>query len=79
MKPNDTINTPYDVLEIQDDKYLNNPTTYLVTQWSPEILTQEQIDNYIKEGFTSKQIHPLDHTEGRPRPLRSTLEAGMAA
>jgi len=65
MTPSETINTTYDVLEIYDHGHLNNQTTYLVTQWSPEILTQEQIQNCRKEGFTSKHIQPLDHTEGR--------------
>jgi hypothetical protein len=66
MTPSETINTTYDVLEIQDHIHLYNQTTYLITQWSPEILTLEQIDACTKEGFTSKHIHPLDHTEGRP-------------
>jgi hypothetical protein len=37
---------------------LNNQTTYLVTQWSPEILTQEQIDACKNEEFQPKHIHP---------------------
>jgi hypothetical protein len=41
MTPSESINTPYDILEIQDHRYLNNQTTYMVTQFSPEILTQE--------------------------------------
>ena len=32
MTPSDAINIPYDVIEIQDHKHLNNQTTYLVTQ-----------------------------------------------
>ena len=64
--PSETIDTSYDVLAILDHKHLHNQTSYLVTQWSPEILTQEQIDTCAKEEFTSKHIHPLDHTEGRP-------------
>jgi hypothetical protein len=66
MTPSETIYTKYDVLEIQDHKHLHNQTMYLVTQWSPEILTQKQIDACTKEGFKSKHIHSLDHTEGRP-------------
>ena len=31
MTPSDTIHTPYDFIEIQDHRYLNNQTTYLVT------------------------------------------------
>ena len=46
--PSETINTTYDVLEIQDHRQLHNQTTYLVTQSSPEILTQEQIDTCTK-------------------------------
>jgi hypothetical protein len=66
MTPSETINTTYDVLKIQDHRHLYNQTPYLVTKWSPKILTQEQIDACIKEGFTSKHIHSLDHIEGRP-------------
>ncbi len=44
MTPSDTIFTQYDVIEIQDHKHLNNHTTYLVSQWSPEIFTQKQIN-----------------------------------
>ncbi len=66
MKPSETINTAYDELEIQDHRHLHNQTTYLVTRWSPEILTQEQTDICTKEGFASKHIHTLDHTEERP-------------
>jgi hypothetical protein len=66
MAPSETIHTSYDILEIQDHRHLHNQTTYLVTQWRPEILTQEQIDICTKEGFKSKHIHPLDHTDGRP-------------
>jgi hypothetical protein len=64
--PSETIKTTYDVLEIQDHRRLHSQTTYLITQWSPEILTQEQIYTCTKEGFTSKHIHPLYHIEGRP-------------
>jgi hypothetical protein len=65
-RPSETMHTTYNVLEIQDHGNLHNQTTYLVTQWSPEILTQEQIDTCTKEGFKSIHIHPLDHIEGRP-------------
>jgi len=51
MMPSDKIYTPYDVLEIQDHRHLNNQTTYPVTQWSPEVRTQEQIQACTKEGF----------------------------
>jgi hypothetical protein len=40
MTPTETINQKYDVLEIQNHKHLYNQTTYLGTQWNPEILTQ---------------------------------------
>jgi len=63
MAPSENIHTTYDVLEIQDHRYLQNQTTYLVTQWSPEILPQEYIDTCTKEGFKSKHIHPLDPIE----------------
>ncbi len=66
MTPSETINKTYDVLEIQDYRHLHNQATYMVTQWSPEILTQERIYTCTKEGFTSKYIQPLDHTDGRP-------------
>jgi hypothetical protein len=59
--PSDTIHTPYDVIEIQDHIHLNNQTTYLVTQWSPEILTHERINACTKEGFQPKHIHPITH------------------
>jgi hypothetical protein len=48
MTPSETILTSYDVIEIQDHIHLNNQTTYLVSQWSPEILTQEQISACTK-------------------------------
>ena len=51
VTPSDTILTPYDVIQMQDHIHLNSQTTYLVTQWSPEILTQVQIDACTKEGF----------------------------
>jgi hypothetical protein len=41
MTPSEIILAPYDVIEIQDHRRLNNQATYLVTQWGPEILTQE--------------------------------------
>jgi len=41
MTPSETILTPYDVIEIQDHIHLTNQTTYLVSERSPEILTQE--------------------------------------
>ena len=66
MSLNDTIHTTSDVLEIQDHRQLNNQTTYLVTQWSPEIPTQEQIDDCIHEGFQIKQIHSIMHNTGQP-------------
>jgi hypothetical protein len=41
MTPSGTINSPYDVLATQDHRHLNNQITYLVTQWNPEILSQD--------------------------------------
>jgi hypothetical protein len=64
MTPSDTI--PYDVIEIQDHRHLTNQPTYLVTQWSPEILTQKQINACTKEGFQPKHIHPITHQTGTP-------------
>jgi len=64
MTPSDIIHTPYDVIEIKDHGHLNNQTTYLVTQWSPEILTQEQINACTKEEFQPKHIHPVTHQPG---------------
>ena len=66
MTPNETMHTTYDVLEIQDHRHLNNQTSYLVTEWSPEILTQSKIDTCTREGFEIKHIHPIDHTEFQP-------------
>ena len=66
MAPSETIYASYDILEVQDHRHLRNQTTYLVTQWRPEILTQEQIAICTKEGFKIKHIHPLDHTDGIP-------------
>ncbi len=66
VTPCETIHTSYDVLEIQYHRHLHNQTTYLVTQWRLEILTQEQIDISTKEGFKSKHIQPSDHTDGSP-------------
>ena len=56
MTPSETILTPYDVIEIQDHIHLNDQTIYLVSQWSPEILTQEQINVCTKEEFQPKHI-----------------------
>ena len=64
MTPSETMLTPYDVIEIQDHRHLNNQTTYLVSQWSPEILTQEQISACTKEGFQPKHVHPITHQTG---------------
>jgi hypothetical protein len=66
MTPSETILTPYDVIEIQDHRHINNQTTYLVSQWSPEILTEEQINACTKEGFQPKHIHPISHQTGTP-------------
>jgi hypothetical protein len=60
------MHTTYDALEIQDHRHLNIQTSYLVTQWSPEILTQSQLDTCTREGFEVKHIHPIDHTDGQP-------------
>jgi len=64
--PSDTILTLYDFIEIQDHRHLNNQTTYRVTQWSPEILTQEQINVCTIEGFQLKHIHLITHQTGIP-------------
>jgi len=66
MTPCDTIHTPYDVIEIQDHRHLNNQSTYLVTQRSPEILTQVQINACTTEGFQPKHIHPIMHQTDTP-------------
>ena len=66
MTPSSTILTPYDVIEIQDHGDLYNQTKYLVTQWSPEILTQEQINACTNERFQPKHIHPVTHQTCTP-------------
>jgi hypothetical protein len=66
MTPIENIHTTYDILEIQDHGQLNTQTTYLVTQWSPEIFTREQIDVCINEGFQIKHIHLIIRNTGQP-------------
>ena len=66
MTPSDTILTLYDAIEIQNHRHLNNQTTYLVKQWSLEILTQEQINACTNEGFQPKYIHSITHQTGTP-------------
>jgi len=66
MTPSDTIHKLDDVIEIQDHKHLNNQTTYLAMQWSPEILTQEQINACTNEGFKPKHIHPITYQTSTP-------------
>jgi hypothetical protein len=66
MAPSETIYMPYDVLEIKYHEHFNNQTKYLVTQWSPEILSQEQIDACINEEFLTKAIHLITHQTGQP-------------
>ena len=65
IKPNETIRTPYDALDIQNYRHLNNQATYLVTRWSPEILSQEQIQACINTRFQSKYIHIITHQTGQ--------------
>ena len=40
LVPSDTLDTPFDILEITSQRTIIHQTTYLVSQWSPEILTQ---------------------------------------
>jgi hypothetical protein len=66
ITPSETIITPYDVIELKDHRHLNNQTTYMVSQWSPEILTQEQISACTKEEFQPKHVHPITYQTGTP-------------
>jgi len=74
MSPSETIYTPYDVLEVQEHKHINNQTTYLFTQWGTKILTKEQIDGCPKEDFQDKtytQSHV--HTANQPTKYNECL------
>jgi hypothetical protein len=73
MTPSEIINTTYDVLEIQDHGHLHNQTTYLVTQWIPEILTQEQIGTCTKEG------QPPRRSGGRAQASHPALWGGTGS
>ena len=66
MTPSETIHIPYEVLEIQAHKHLNNKTTYLDIQYSPEILSQGQINACINEEFQPKHILSITHHTGAP-------------
>ena len=59
MTPSDILDTPYDILEITDQRSILNQTTYLVSQWQPEILTQNQIDMHLQEGFHPEYTFPI--------------------
>jgi hypothetical protein len=57
MAPSKQIHTPCDVLGIQWLIHIDNQTAYLVTIWSPEILTQDQTDTCMAESFQANKIH----------------------
>jgi hypothetical protein len=65
MTPSKLIHTTYDDLEIRDNSRLNNRTTYLVTKWSPEVLTKDEIYVCTREEFQMKHIQPITYNTGQ--------------
>jgi hypothetical protein len=84
MVPCDTIDTPFDILEIIDQRTLMNQTTYLVSQWKPEQLTQRQIDIQTEMGFKAHTTFLIEDNLQEPlyevhwQPAWQTYETIMA-
>jgi len=81
LVPSEVLNTPFDILEISSHRTIITQTTYLVSQWSPELLTQQQIQLHLAEGFKVQLQIPLldcaDTYEVHWEPAWQTYETIM--
>jgi hypothetical protein len=64
----ETIYTPYDVLEVQDHRHINNHTTHLVTQGGPRAAHTRTNRGMSKRRLPS-QAHTPNHTSTMPSNL----------
>ena len=68
LQPSEVTGAYYDVLRIDGRQYRSGQARYLVSEWAPETLTQQQIDAYKLEGFKPISINPDREYEHPPPP-----------
>ena len=82
LHPSEVTDAYFDVLRIDGRQYRSGQARYLVSEWAPETLTQQQIDAYKLEGFKPISINPDRDYEHPPPPRRNlygTMETRLAS
>ena len=53
-----SVSAPYDVLEVSGHDTIGGQRRYKVTKWAPEVLTRQEIDQYLADDFELDTITP---------------------